>query len=65
MGRCDIENGYYGVMCDSCLPGFSSDGPHKCRKCSEWEFITIPVLVILMIVGIVILVRMALKGAIQ
>ena len=30
VGLCDIDNGYHGVICASCLPGFKRKGKFEC-----------------------------------
>jgi hypothetical protein len=37
VGLCDVENGYYGVLCSACLPGFKRRDTFNCEKCTDSE----------------------------
>lgn len=43
----DCAEGYYGALCEACMPGYSRSGDHGCAKCPE------PVLNLVRIGGII------------
>ena len=64
-GLCDTENGFYGVMCTACLPGFKRSGIQSCTACGSGETVRVVLIVITMVVGLCVMVNYALKGAIK
>ena len=64
-GLCDTENGYYGVMCTACLPGYKRAGTLKCEKCQDTELLKIIIIMLGLVIGLCILIRTTLKGAVK
>lgn len=64
-GLCDTENGHYGVMCTACLPGFKKSGQFSCAECTSSEMIRVVIIVVSMVVGLCVMVKYALKGAVK
>ena len=62
-GLCDTENGYYGVMCTACLPGFKRSGVLKCEKCTSTELFRILAVIVGLVFGVCLLVKMTIAGA--
>ena len=65
LGLCDIENGYYGVMCTACLPGYKRAPPFDCEICGSGELLKTMLIMVGMLFGVVFLVRSTLKGALK
>jgi len=64
-GLCDSENGFYGVMCTACLPGYKREGVASCTKCEDSELLKIIFIVCGLLLGICLLVRVTIKGALK
>ena len=64
-GLCDTENGYYGVMCTSCLPGYKKSGLSECELCTDGEYYKVAIIMVGMTFGLCFLVRTTLKGAVS
>ena len=64
-GLCDEENGYYGVICASCLPGYKRKGKYGCQKCYKYENLYIVGVLTAVIIVLVFTVRAVLKSAIK
>jgi hypothetical protein len=63
VGLCAIEEGYYGVLCSACLPGFKRSGVFECDRCQNIEPYLIAIAFLLIIVGICILIKSTIDGA--
>ena len=64
-GLCDTDNGYYGVICASCLPGFKRKSKYGCQKCYKYENLYILGVLTAAVVLLVLSVRAVLKAAIK
>jgi hypothetical protein len=66
VGRCDVELGFYGVMCSMCLPGYiAGEGP-KCTKCQyDIELYKMLGIFFLMLGGLVMMVKGTIAGAVK
>ena len=64
-GLCEIDKGYYGVMCTACKPGFKREGLTDCKECSKQEIVNTSLLVGAMLIVIIIVVNTTIKGAVQ
>ena len=65
VGICDHENGYYGVFCTSCLPGYKKVPPFDCTECKSTELLSTILIMCAMVFGMTFLVRSTLKGAVK
>jgi hypothetical protein len=63
VGLCAVEDGYYGVLCSACMPGFKRKDTFGCDKCMHIEpYLTVGAFII-MIVGLSFLINSTIKGA--
>ena len=65
VGLCDTENGYYGVMCTACLPGFKKSGQFECEVCGSGETIRVVIIMVSMVIGLCVMINFTLKGAVK
>ena len=65
VGLCDSDNGYYGVMCTACLPGFKRSGVSSCEVCGSTETFRVVAIMISMVVGLCMMVNVTLKSAVR
>lgn len=63
LGLCDKENGYSGVLCSACLPGYKRQGNFECSKCTKLEVLFIVGSFVLIGIGLCILVKTIIQGA--
>ena len=63
VGLCDVEKGYYGVMCTACLPGYKRSSTTGCEKCENTETIRVVVIMTAMTIVVCYLIQATLKGA--
>lgn len=65
LGKC--AEGYYGILCASCLPGYSSTGNFQCSKCPDMASNIVILITIVLGVGFlfVMMVRSTLAGALE
>ena len=65
VGRCDLDAGYHGVICSSCLPGFKRSGANECTRCYKYEGLFISGVLIGVIVAFTFTVRAVIKSSIK
>ena len=63
-GLCDVENGYHGVICASCMPGFKRKSKFECQRCYKYEGLYIAAVLIIAVVALTLAVRAVLKSSI-
>lgn len=64
VGLCNVEEGYSGVLCSSCLPTFKAEGLSNCVKCSVYENYYLAGIFLFLTVGLCVTIRGTLKGAV-
>ena len=63
VGRCDLNNGYHGVLCSSCLPTYKRSGANSCQACYKYEGLWLACILLLVIVGFTLMVRAVLASS--
>jgi hypothetical protein len=65
VGRCNYEEGFYGVLCSMCLPGYITKGA-QCTKCDySIELYKMLGIFFLLLGCLVSLVKKTIEGATQ
>jgi len=63
VGLCAVENGYYGVLCTACMPGFKRSDTFNCDKCMHIEPYFTAGAFLILTVGLCYLIKSTIEGA--